>query len=436
MTPERSLEEVIPERAFIGLVQTQIQSFFRLANTLHARDSASWNKRHFNQLVIESEGLESFLDDYGARYNRTWCLLRELAASLRWFSLAAFSLAHLSGRLDSYGLEGTLSSQERDQALESLQNARQFLCETIERLLARLRREASARGLELTPEVYPDDSLLGLTPRQCLPRNIGQEDLVEENQKIAEVASKYLASCDLLEDQGIRRIGDAERRRELLERVCTEAQARVYEATVHNLQSSYDTYVKNTVIEGRDDRLPRLRGHLSTALHLLESVTFLTHFVERHEGGIRSEAAEQVIARVVDRQRVQEVVLNELLVVAERFMQRGRSVAEELLRAYTNLQELEVELPRDLKLHARPAALIVGIVGHYGTPVELEVSGHKCNAGSILEMLVTVGSNPEARRFVFRGDENPLRDIGTLFQNGLGEKGLEELPDRLGYLRS
>jgi hypothetical protein len=436
VTPEHSLEEVIPERAFIGLVQTQAQSFFRLINTLLSRDVRGWGKRHFNQLVIESEGLESFLDDYGARYNRTWCLMRELAASLRWFSLAGFSLAHLIGRLESYGLVASLSSTEMDEARGALERTRLFLGQSVRILLARFCEEADSLGLERTPETYPDDSLLGVAPRQRLPRNIGQEDLVEENQKIAEVASKFLASCDLLEDLGIRRVGDPLRRRELLDRVCSESQARVYEATVHNLQSSYDTYIKNTVVEGRDERLPRLRGHLSTALHLLEAVTFLTHFVERHEGGIRSEAAEQVIAGVIDRERVQEVILNNLLVVADRFMQRGRGVAEELLHAYTNLQELEVELPVDLKLHARPAALIVGIVGHYGTPVELEVDGHKCNAGSILEMLVTVGSNPDARRYVFRGDENPLRDIGVLFKNGLGERGLENLPERLGYLRS
>ena len=98
--------------------------------------------------------------------------------------------------------------------------------------------------------------------------------------------------------------------------------------------------------------------------------------------------------------------------------------------------ELVVELPEDLKLHARPASLVVGIVGHYGTPVELELDGQRCNAGSILELLVTVGSNPEARRYVFRGDENPLRDIGLLFQSGLGERGMDALPEQLAYLRS
>ena len=59
----------------------------------------------------------------------------------------------------------------------------------------------------------------------------------------------------------------------------------------------------------------------------------------------------------------------------------------------------------------------------------------RCNAGSILELLVTVGSHPDARQFRFRGDENPLKDIALLFAHALGERGLEQLPECLQYLR-
>jgi hypothetical protein len=37
---------------------------------------------------------------------------------------------------------------------------------------------------------------------------------------------------------------------------------------------------------------------------------------------------------------------------------------------------------------------------------------------------------------VFRGDEKPLRDIGLLFEHGLGEDGIDGLPPELGYLKS
>jgi hypothetical protein len=74
-------------------------------------------------------------------------------------------------------------------------------------------------------------------------------------------------------------------------------------------------------------------------------------------------------------------------------------------------------------------------VNYHGTPVQMELEGHTCNAGSILELMIAVGSHPGAKRFLFRGDVNPLRDIRTLFEAGLGEHGLSSLPEGLAYLR-
>jgi hypothetical protein len=66
----------------------------------------------------------------------------------------------------------------------------------------------------------------------------------------------------------------------------------------------------------------------------------------------------------------------------------------------------------------------------------MEVGGKRCNAGSILELLVAVGSMPHEKRFLFRGDERPVRDIGRLFEHELGERGLDALPAELAYLRA
>jgi hypothetical protein len=268
-----------------------------------------------------------------------------------------------------------------------------------------------------------------------LPRNMGQEDLVDDEQKVAEVASKYLQACAMLEETGIHRILDEGERERWLGRHCSEVQARVYEATVHNLQSTYDTHVKNSPAEAADPRLSKLRGHLSGSLHLLEAVTYLAHFVERHESGQRNELLEARIGAVVKRSEVREHTLNHLLHWAAVILKRGRPLAEDLLPSYTDLQVLEVELPPTVSMHARPAALIVSIVNHFGTPVEMELDGTRCNAASILELLVAVGSHPNARRFVFHGDIKPLTDIKLLFEYSVGEKGMERLPPQLAYLR-
>lgn len=431
---EASLEEVISEEAFAGLLQGQSELFFRLANTLLKREDTPWTRRDYFQLTSEADTLEAFLDDYGAKHNRTYHHFRELLASARGFALAGLSITHLVRRLDSYGTE--LSEQEGAEATEDIRSSKSFIRRVLVTLLAAIRAEAVGCGLDPATTGFPEDLYGSATPRLSLPRNVGQEDIDDEEQKVAEVVSKYLQACEMLDGLDIRRIDDEKEREVFLRRRCSEEQARVYEATVHNLQSVYDTYIKNTTLEAKDDRLPKLRGHASVALHLLEGVTHLTHFVERHEGGLRQDGADARIEALVSKAEVRHVTLNRLLFWAARFMQGGRALAEDLLPSYTNVQVLEAVLPEDLLLHARPAALIVGIVNHYGTPVEMEVGGNSCNAGSILELMVVVGSNPEAKRFSFRGDENPLRDIALLFEHNLGEDGISELPEQLGYLKN
>jgi hypothetical protein len=431
---EASLEEIVPEKAFASVLEHQSEMLFRLANTLLARPDADWSRNEFFQLISETDTLEALLDDYGARHNRTYAFFRELVASLRGLALAGFSIAHLERRIESYGT--VLSVRDSDQAIASIRKTKTFLGDRQRALLAAARDEARALGVRVTSESFPENRYSPGAPRRTLPRNMGQVDLEDDEQRVAEVASKFLQACGMFEEIGVRRIQDEPEREAYLRRSCSEEQARVYEATVHNLQSAYDTHVKNTVIEARDSRLSKLRGHVSAALHLLEAVTHLTHFVERHESGSRNEMVERRLSAIVARAEVREITLNHLLFWAAQFMRRGRALAEDLLPSYTNVQELEVELPEDVTLHARPAALIVGIVNRYGTPVEMQIEGQTCNAASILELMVTVGSHPRARRYVFRGDENPLRDIQLLFQSSLGESGIHKLPPALSYLRN
>ena len=430
---EVTYEKLVDEKDFIRLLQVHAEPFLRLSNFLsEAKDR--WNKRHYYQLINEADSLESVLDDYGARFNRTYAFFTELVASIRWFAHTGYSTAHLLARLGSYSgnhaTEGIWGSATID-----VEQGLDYVQKTTLRLLQKVREEAVFLGMELTPKSYPENEFLPVVARKRLPRNVGQADLLQEEQKIAEVVTKYLQAREMLREIGVRRIDDPEERHKLFARACSEENARVYEATIHNLQSTYDTHIQNTVLEAQDSRLGELRGFISPALHLLQSVTFLAHFVERHETVIRSEEAKRKIAEVIERPEVEAIAWNLFLMWADRFLESGVNLAQGLLAEYTKLTELEVELPNDLSVHARPAALIVGIVNYYGTPVEMELAGKRCNAGSILELLVAVGSVPGARKFVFRGDERPVRDIGRLFEHGLGELGMDVLPPELHYLK-
>ncbi|MDP6538042.1 MAG: HPr family phosphocarrier protein [Planctomycetota bacterium] len=432
---ETSIDEIVTEQAFTRSLSVQGEMFFRLANSMLGLDHPGWSRRHLYQVVSEAHALESFLDDHGARDNRTFHQLRELVASIRGLAQAGFCLRHLSGRLESYGVQATLSDEAGGAMEAAIVGARDFVEAGVGSLLKASREEAEAVGVRLPSDGFPSERYLPDSLRSRLPRNLGEEVIDEEAQRIAEVASKYLQVSEMFDGIGVRPLADPEACERFLSQRCTEEQARVYEATVHNLQSAYDTHIKNTVLEGEDDRLPRLRGHASAALHLLEAVTLLAHFVERHEASDRQEGAVSRIDGLVSRREVRDLTLNALLCWAQRLIEMGRPLAEDLLPSYTNVQELAVELEPGLVLHARPMSLIVRIVGHHGTPVEMEVGGTVCNAGSIMDLMVAVGSNAASTEFRFRGDEHPLRDIGALFEHSLGEGGLSTLPDELSYLR-
>lgn len=439
-TPEGSLEQTVPEKDFLELLRGPSTDLFRLANTLTTREPPEgagdrWSKRVFFVLHSEADELESFLDDYGARSNQHFVFLTELVASVRGFALAGLSHEHLLRRIEAYGVLESLPEDDRGLGRSELLRAGAFVQGALRRLLDALLEEGRSLALEPAEDGYPRAAFEESVVRFRLPRNVGTEEMVDEGQRIAEVSTKYLQACSMLEEASFEPSDSAEVRDARLAQSCTEELARVYEATVHNLQSTYDTHIKNTAIEERDPRLPRLRGHVSAALHLLEVVTQLSHFVERHESDVRDAEAQRRLAAVVPRSEVSEITLNVLLHWAVRFMRIGRDLAEDLLPSYTNVQALEVELLDGIVLHARPASLIVSIVNRHGTPVEMELEGQTCNAGSILELMVIVGSRPEARKFLFRGDQRPLRDIGLLFQHALGENGLSKLPEELGYLR-
>jgi len=431
---EASIDEVLSEEDFQPLARERGERFGRLGHTLLARDQWKWTRRHFYQLIVEADVFEAFLDDHGAGYNRRYRSLRELVASARGLARAGYAVRHLESRFDSYGTRLSTIPSEEGRFNRAIGEARKFLEESLRGILAETLEESGRCGVDLSSASFSDAEYITDRSRRRLPRNLDGEFQEDEEHYIASVASRYLDVCSLFDELGLGEINSAVERERYLSEICTEERARVYEASVHNLQSAYDTYIRDTTLEETDERLPRMRGHISVAFHLLEAVTDLVHFIERHESARSKEATAQ-IAEIVDRDRVVQIAYDNLLAWAVRVIHLGREYAEALVPTYTNQRELTVEVPDELMLHARPVSLIVKIVDHHGTPVSCEVEGSECNAGSILEMMVTVGSNTEARRYVFTGDERPLADIQKLFEAGLGEKGPESLPEDLEYLR-
>ena len=138
--PEGSLEQYVPEKDFVRLLGPPGEEFYRLTNALLTAPEEAWTKRVYFLLHSQADELESFLDDDGARYHQTYCLLRELVASARGFALAGLSLEHLSRRIEGYGVFAQLGPAETPRARGDLVRARALVRGSLQRILRAARQ--------------------------------------------------------------------------------------------------------------------------------------------------------------------------------------------------------------------------------------------------------------------------------------------------------
>jgi len=228
----------------------------------------------------------------------------------------------------------------------------------------------------------------------------------------------------------------AEDSRRFFQEQLRETQARELEARAHNLQSDYDTQIRGTQEELSEILLPRMRGAISQGLHLLEATTALCHLMERHEGYQKIPEAKATLSRYLDWEALRQLILENLVGMAYQAFQNAQEPATQVIQHLTTPSFIEIELPEDVQIHARPLSLVVRIVNHFETPVELEVAGERASAASMMGLLVLVGSHPESRSLRFHGDERALQALKALIEAGMGERGMDALPESLDFLQS
>lgn len=430
---ENHREAIVTETEFATIARGRWRDLLRLFAHLGRSAPGEWRKRHYMKLVELAHDAETFLDDYGARNNKAFSYLAEAIASIRGLGKAAIALKHLESRLDRYRVH--FAPEDKLQFISECELTSSFLARAIAGLVASVNNELQVLGVPNDEPPLDDGKMGELAPRFILPHNVDEENVLNEEQKIAEVASRYLAVADRVALLSKQKIEGVTALSAFVLKNLDEERARSIESQIHSIQSKYDTFVRMTSLESTTPALPRLRGHASLALHLLEICVELVHFYVRHENDVRYERAKQRIASVVDKATVLDRLVNFALRTAAGVLESGRVFADEVLRTFVTSHEETFRLPDGILLHARPVSLIVRIVAHYGTPVRMHFGAESVNAGSIMEMILAVGSHAEERTVRFSGDARALRDIRLLFEADLGERGIPSLPSSLDYLK-
>lgn len=380
------------------------------------------------RLAERAHVLETFLDDHGARENRSFVTFGELVASVRGLAGVKGTGLHLAFRLPRYETSFDKSELESElrRGLAAIDRGLRSLC-------LGLAEEAERLEIRWTAtDVYPSDKL---HQRRLLPRNLDADVAVDEREHLALLGSKYHAVLEASRSLGLAPLRPGVELASFVAEHATEDRCRWYESAVHNIQSMYDTYVLRTALEQAHPWLPLVRGHASMALHLLEMATGLVHFYERHENDIRYEGARATIARLVSKDVILDTAVNVCLRQAYFCVEHGAEYAARLLQTFTTQRAVELALPPGITFHARPLALIVQIVRHHGTPVEISMDGESCSAGSLMSLIMLAASHPRPTSIRAKGDSRPLKDLQRLFCAGLGETE-QPLPPELGYLRT
>lgn len=176
-------------------------------------------------------------------------------------------------------------------------------------------------------------------------------------------------------------------------------------------------------------------------LHLLSIINWLSHFYERHAKKSGRNRARNKIASIIDETKLLDIIVNFALFYCSVYLAKGKRLAMDILKKYTEVATYELKIPEKLGFHLRPASLVAKVANHYGTKVHLIVDGKEYDAGSVLS--ITMAAGLIARRgyktVLMRGDKRALEDIKLLsrYNYGEDEKGNPaKIPQELSYLWS
>jgi len=436
MVEPKSLTQIISEEDFLILAKTPCDQFLNVFFLFKRKDDEKKeiSRKFYSNLTQEAECLENFMDQYGARENKKWSFFVECLASIRNLSIAAFFTRHILDRYPYYNLRE--SEQKKDKFNNASLGVLGFLNRSILDLLKELCATAETNGLNVTIDMDNQIEFTEIESNTRLPRNVAEDQVKDEEEHVIEICEKIKHISRLMNDSKISQLQNRNELKLAVLKKYNEKRARMHKNLIHNIQSDFDTHIKNTRIEAIYQDLKILRGYVSMPLHLLEISLWLAHFYERHEDEIRPGENRTRISMIVNKDVLLDKIINFGFYYSQYFINEGNLLAGEILKCFTKIVKVELPVPKPLGFHARPSTLI-SIIGRQFDDLELSViiDGEKFNAKSVMSLLQVGGiiADKGYQTIIFEGDKRVIDDLKLLAKHNYCEKG--EIPSRLSYLR-
>jgi len=397
-----------------------------------------FTKKLYSKLISTSQVLEDFLDFHGAKNSEDWYLYRELCATVRHLSLGAYCQKHISNRLIFYDIPDT--EVFRDQGGETLT----FLNDALRNLAPVIIDEASRLNIVIPVDAFVSEDFPGITTSEMLKYDIDDDAKDVQKRNIVKIASEFLSIAASFDPMGFYEPYGNDEIAALVPETVNEVQIRRFEMLVHNLQSSFDTYVIHGGFRFGDRKLKSLRSYFSIVFHLLQMMGRLLHFYERHlhEAGYKNtyKRVQDKLSSLVDPVVLLDRTINYGLYYACHYLNSGKKLAREILNENIERSAINVGIPVKLGFHSRPSLLVAKIVQHFGGQVELVVGQDRFDASSVLDIQWAGGKIQKEKitEVTFEGDTRALVAIQILAGVNYGEdtmgKGVP-LPGELSYLK-
>ncbi len=397
-----------------------------------------FTKKLFSELIASSQVLEDFLDFHGAKNNKEWFFYRELTAAVRHLSLGGYSQTHILNRLDFYGLPDTEAFEKEGTS------TLYFIRKTIMKLAPVILNEARRLNIPIPDENYDRAEFPGIITGEILDYNIDDTDKDQQKTHIVKIASEFLSIAASFDQLKFYEPYDFQEILKIVPEKVNEVNMRRFEMLVHNLQSSFDTYVIHGGYRFGNRKLKDLRGYFSVVFHLLQMIGRLLHFYERHlhKAGYKNiyKKVQDRLSAMIDPEELLDRTINYGFYYVCHFLTTGKELAREILNENIERSSITVGVPVKLGFHSRPSLLVAKTVQYYGGQVELCVGQDRFDASSVLDIQWAGGKiqKENIAEVTFEGDTRALKDIEILASVNYGEdtmgKGIP-LPKELKYLK-
>ncbi|MBW2250432.1 MAG: HPr family phosphocarrier protein, partial [Deltaproteobacteria bacterium] len=402
--------------SFVEKVRIFTHDYLKYCIFISDQDSQAHvsNKKLYSSLISTSQLLEDFLDFHGAKNNKDWYFFRELSAAVRHLSLGCYSQKHILNRLlfyeltdwDKFKIEGEVTFD--------------FLVNSLMKIAPLIIKEAKRLNIPIPRETFSDADFPGVITGEMLDYDIDDEDKDQQKKSIVKIASEFIDIAGKFEQLGFYEPYDLKEIFTIVPDKINEVEVRRFEMLVHNLQSSFDTYVIHGGYRFGNRKLKELRGYFSVVFHLLQIVGRMLHFYERHlhEAGYKNiyKKVQDRLSLLIDPKTLLDRTINYGLYYACNFLTTGNKLAIEILNENIERGTIKVGIPVKLGFHSRPSLLVAKIVQHYGGEVKLCVKEDRFDASSVLDIQWAGGKiqKENISEVVFKGDSRALEDIEIL----------------------